>query len=398
MVMRKILFLLTGILLLSGCLNKEQTNNTASFVVKAVLPESFGGLIDMTKISVQIQSTETPIIYRTFFNADGVANFTIEPGRCRAVVSSRTPDGIFNGLVSEFLPTSYGIIGEDKSNISDTLYIKLEVAAPGGIVFREIYYVGSRTPLGAGYTKDQFVELYNNTDMVFYLDSLCLGVMNPANGIAANNPWLGRDTIALFQAVWIFPGTGQDYPLGPGESAVIAWNAINHATLCTSNFNFSKAHFAIYDPLLTGHEKHPDVPALIRKVPGGNAGTAYSLSVNSPAVVLYRPEMGVQRYLDDAATWERFTPGQTTGTKYWHIAKEWIIDGVDCSNGPTIGNKRFPVSVDAGFAYTVGANSFQGVRRKIEQVLPTGRIIYQDTNNSSVDFEMNVTPSPRIKP
>jgi len=396
MIMKKILFLLTGILLLGGCLNKEQTNNTASFVVKAVLPESFGGLVDMTKISVKIQSSEIPVAYQQFLNAEGIANFTIEPGRCRAVVSSRTPDGIFNGLSNEFLPTSYGIIGVDRSDVSDTLFIKLEVAAPGGIVFREVYYVGSRTPAGAGTTKDQFVELYNNTDMTFYLDSICFGAINPANGTGSVNAWQGRDTIALFQMLWMFPGTGQDYPLGPGESAVVAWNAINHAGLCTSNFNFSKAHFAIYDPLLTGHEKHPDVPAMERIVTG--QGTAYSMSVNSPAVVIFRPEMGVKRYLADKTTWELFQPGNTTGTKYWHIAKEWIIDGVECSNGPTINIKRFPVSVDAGFAYTVGANSFQGVRRKVEQVLPTGRIIYQDTNNSSEDFEMNVTPSPRLKP
>ncbi|MDR0295304.1 MAG: DUF4876 domain-containing protein [Prevotellaceae bacterium] len=397
--MKKILFLLIGILLLGSCLNEEQTtSSTATFTVKAVLPESFGGLVDMTKISVQIQSIEMPIVYRKFLDADGIADFTIEPGRCRAVVSSRTPDGIFNGLVSEFLLTTYGVIGDDGSDISQLLTINLEVAAAGGIIFREVYYVCSQTLLGTNYLRDQYVELYNNTDMEFFLDSLCLGAIHPANGAGnANNPWRGMDTIALYQMLWMFPGTGRDYPLGPGESAVVAWNAIDHTGLCTSGFNFAKAHFGIYDPALTGHEKHPDVPAMIRKTSNSSA-TVFIISISSPAVVLFRPVMGVQRYLDDMDTWERYQPGTTSGPKYWHIAKEWIIDGVECSNGPTITEKRLPVSVDAGFTYVnTGSYSGRAVRRKVEQVLPN-RIVYQDTNNSSEDFEINVIPSPQLKP
>ncbi|MCL2098072.1 MAG: DUF4876 domain-containing protein [Bacteroidales bacterium] len=393
--MKKILFLLIYTLLWGSCLNEDQASSVFTFKIIAALPEDFTLDVDMTKISVRIQSREKPVTYQQFLEEDGTALFTVEPGRYSATISSRTPDGIFNGLESEFLLTTYGVVGADKSDVSNSLTINLEVAAPGGLIFREIYYVGSQTQLGSNYSRDIYVELYNNTDQDILLDSLCFGAIYPANGISSTFNWVGMDTIAIFQMLWMFPGTGQDYPLGPGESAVIAQNAIDHTGLCTSNLNLSKAHFGIYDPLLTGHEKHPDVPAMIRIVDG--QGSAYSLSVNSPAVVVFRPAMGVRAYLNDEDKWLRYQPGSTSGTRYWHIAKSWILDGVDCSNGPTINVKRFPVSVDAGFAYTVGSYSGRCVRRKVEEVLPD-RIVYQDTNNSSEDFEMTVIPSPRLRP
>lgn len=393
--MKKNLFLLICILLLSSCLNEEQTAALATFEIQATLPEDCVD-IDMTKIVVKIQNKDFPVVYQKNLDADGKVGFLIESGRYSATISSRTVDGIFNSLCSEFILTNSGILNTEQGGLSNVLTMKLEVAAPGGLIFREIYYVGSKTSLGTSYLKDQYFELYNNTADTFFLDSLCIGGIFPVNTTGTNFSWQGKDTIALFQMVWRIPGAGHDYPLGPGKSAVIAMNAVDHTGLGSSNLNMSKAHFGFYDPLLAGHEKHPDVPALIRIVVG--QGTAYSISVGSPALVIFRPAMGVQAYLNNRAKWERYQPGTSSGTKYWHIAKEWILDGVECSTGTTINIKRLPVAIDAGFAYTEGNNSGLAIRRKVEQVLPDNRIIYQDTNNSSVDFEINVTPAPRLKP
>jgi hypothetical protein len=395
--MKKNLFLLICVFLLSGCFREEQTAAVATLRVKAVLPENYTDEVDMTKIVVQIQNKEVPIIYRKYLESDGTVTFLIEPGRYSASVSSRTNDGIFNGLCSELLLTTNGVLIDRRSDMLDLLTLNLEISIPGGLIFREIYYVGSQTPLGANYTNDQYFEIYNNTEVRMYLDSLCVGLIHPANGTSSVFSWQGMDTIALFSMVWMIPGSGYDYPLLPGESVVIAQNAVDHSALSTSGFNFAKAHFGFYHPDLTGHSIAPGVPAMERII--APSGTSFAISVSSPAPVIFRPSMGVQAWLKDRTYWERYTPGQTSGTLYWHIAKEWILDGVDCSNGPTINIKRFPLSVDAGFTYVnTGTGSGRAVRRKVEQVLPDGRVIYQDTNNSSVDFEVNVVPNPRLKP
>src|SRR3712207_7300122 len=43
-----------------------------------------------------------------------------------------------------------------------TLEITLRVLKVSPLVFKEIYYAGSRTPLDGVYFRDQFYEIYNN--------------------------------------------------------------------------------------------------------------------------------------------------------------------------------------------------------------------------------------------
>ncbi|NLN24180.1 MAG: carboxypeptidase regulatory-like domain-containing protein, partial [Bacteroidetes bacterium] len=49
------------------------------------------------------------------------------------------------------------------------LTIKLQGGQVGGLVFKQIYYTGSRTPLGGSYFSDQFFEIYNNSLDTIYV-------------------------------------------------------------------------------------------------------------------------------------------------------------------------------------------------------------------------------------
>ncbi|MEG1838170.1 MAG: DUF4876 domain-containing protein, partial [Bacteroidaceae bacterium] len=81
--------------------------------------------------------------------------------------------------------------------------------------------------------------------------------------------------------------------------------------------------------------------------------------------------------------------------EYWlckKIPTEYVIDAVDLiQNKTTTITKRFPPVLDSGFA-TV-ASTYGGVS-VVRKVLSTegNRIIYQDTNNSTEDFEVNDKP------
>jgi hypothetical protein len=196
---------------------------------------------------------------------------------------------------------------------------------------------------------------------------------------------------------WMIPGYGTDYPLGPGESVVLAFNAVDHSARCTSGLDLSKANFGFYDEALPNHEKHPDVPALKRIFAG--QGTAYTMSVHSPAPVIFRPVMGVARWLEDVKTWQNYQPGSTSGMKYMHIHRSWILDGVECVQNPANALKRQPTSVDAGFIWLQqGPNKGTAVIRKIKETLDDGRIIYNDTNNSADDFIADIPAAPVLTP
>ncbi|MDD2289583.1 MAG: DUF4876 domain-containing protein [Bacteroidales bacterium] len=371
---------------LPGCTDVEPVYSTLSITVKPP-PDQAG--IDLTAVKVRAQAVDEPIFYETFPDVSGHAVLNVSPGRYTLLLSALYPEGFsVSASQSEFLALS-----AETTVFSFTL----DLALSGGIIFRQIYYAGSKTLDGANYSKDQFLELYNNTDQVYYLDSLCVGTLAPANSTVSNNPWMGLDTLGLFQMTWMIPGKGTDYPLAPGESVVLAFNAVDHTARATSGLDLSRAHFGFYDEELPNHEKHPDVPALKRIFAG--QGTAYTMSVHSPAPVIFRPVMGVARWLTDVERWQNYQPGSTSGLKYMHIHRSWILDGVECVQNPANALKRQPASVDAGFTWLrQGQNKGNAVVRKVKEILPSGRIIYSDTNNSTGDFLYDVPAAPTLTP
>ena len=81
-------------------------------------------------------------------------------------------------------------------------------------------------------------------------------------------------------------------------------------------------------------------------------------------------------------------PDQPTGLDYLKVPQEWVLDGIECVTSAERNNKRIPTSVDAGFFFIDGGAAGCGLAaiRKVEEIAD-GRIVYQDTNNSSLDLE-----------
>lgn len=357
--------------------------------------------IDLTAIDIKVQNKERPFAYTLHPDATGVAEIRLQGGKYDILASAYFRDTRVSvvGAESDFLLTAGGIVGEDGSLRPAEINIGLNVSVPGDLVFREVYYHGSVTLEGAAYTKDTYLEIYNNTGpkgKTMYLDSLCIAALYPANSTTGSNAWAGRDTIPVFQMFWMFPGEGETYPLAPGESAVVAAQAaVDHSKRCTSGLNLGKAHFGCYDEQLPKHEISAGVTPMVMYMTG--QGTAWALSIHSPAVVLFKPEMGVANYMKDAARWERYAPGESSGTRYRHIAKQWILDGVDCADSPSASVKRLPSSVDASYVWMRSPHySGKCISRVVESV-EEGIAIYRDTNNSAEDFQPDQKPSPRLK-
>lgn len=408
--MKKIFTVLASaalVLAAPSCLKPEQSESGGKDAVKLTvqlnMPESEAE-IDIRTIDVKIQSKTLPIAFKANPDASGKVEFNVAPDKYDIIASKyfETTRISVNGLCNEFLLTEKGIVGQDGGVSKPEISINLSVALPSPIVIREFFYHGSTTlEGGVGYQKDQYIEIYNNTGLggrTYYLDSLCIAAIYPYNSTTQNNAWLNADTLALAQIYWMIPGTGKTYPLQPGESAVIACKAaVDHSGRATSGLHLEKAHFGCYDEILSGHEKSAGVPSLECNMVG--QGTAWALSIHSPALVLFRPEMGVDAYRQDAEHWEKYEPGKSAGTKYWYIAKEWIIDGVECYDTPVGALKRLPASIDASYACMTSPH-YSGKcisRRKLDIASDGGIAVYADTNNSLEDFLTDQVLSPRLK-
>ena len=399
------LFPILLILALAGCLRNEVSDparvGDGAARLKITLSSPDLATIPLDEVTIKIQNKERPFSYSAHPGADGVAELLLQPGKYDVLASSVFPDlGVaVSGSQPDFLLSEKGIITEDGDVATPELSIVLNVSTPGELVFREIYYHGCVTLEGASYTKDTYLEIYNNTGAhgkTLYLDSLCIAALYPANSTTGSNAWAGRDTIPVFQMIWMFPGDGHTYALAPGESAVVAAiAAVDHSGRCTSGLNLSKAHFGCYDEALPKHEIAAGVTPMVMYMTG--QGTAWALSIHSPAVVLFKPSMGMAKYMEDPATWERYAPGESSGTRYRHIAKEWILDGVDCADSPSASVKRLPSSVDASYVWMRSSHYSGKCISRVLSFTEDGIDFYSDTNNSAEDFIPDQTPEPRLR-
>lgn len=393
--MKRIVTILVSVLLLASCI--EDSSEKASLKIRISIPEGteqeMVDAIHLEDLNITINNKSLPFNYTIHPDAKGEVDIELGCGKYDLLASVEY-DGISaNTSASEFILTGAGIIGDDGTTKDAELNLVLNIAKSSSLIIRELYYHGSSTPEGANYTNDRYVELYNNGPVVKYLDSLCVCTIYPHNSTSGNNPWAGQDTIPIAGMCWMIPGNGSQYPLEPGHSCVLAYCAVDHTDRATSKLDMSRADFGFFDPQLK-HEIAAGIPALSRIIAG--QGTAWALSIHSPAFVIFRPENGVANYLSQPSLWERYELGKTSGTKYWHISKEWILDGVECADTPQKSVKRLPTSVDASYLYMESAHYSGKVVTRREKGISNGVMKYKDTNNSAEDFITDVAPDPHF--
>lgn len=396
--MKRLLTLLFMTLLAASCY--REIPSVARLSVQLVLEEA-PVEVDLTQVEVRLQNKGAGFSYSAYPDASGAVSFEVQPGKYDVMASAwfEATRVAVNGASEEFLLTVDGLVDATGGIVAPNLILQLNVAVPNPLIIREFYYHGSSTLEGANYTKDTYIELYNNAGpggRTVFLDSLCLAAVYPYNSTTGNNAWAGSDTIAIAQMYWMFPGDGHTYALEPGESAVVACiAAVDHAGRATSALGLNRAHFGCWSETLPRHEIAAGVVPMVLNMTG--QGNAWALSIHSPALVVFRPEMGVAGWQAQAYVWERFEPGKTSGTRYWHIAKDWILDGVECVDKPSSAIKRLPGTVDASYVWMrSGHYSGKCVTRRLDFV-DSGVEVFKDTNNSDADFIPDSDPQPRLK-
>ena len=134
----------------------------------------------------------------------------------------------------------------------------------GSLVISEIY-APSTLVAELSYNFHMYFELYNNSDRTVFLDGLTFGTVSLID-IAA--PHASCAESARFRkdpdGVWgeflhRFPGSGGEYPLAPGDAAVIALDAIDHSVVDPRFPDLSNADFELFG---SGDVDNPDVPNL----------------------------------------------------------------------------------------------------------------------------------------
>lgn len=314
----------------------------------------------------------------------------IIPGIYTISISGESNDGTFtynfNGNLSNI-----NLLEDNK-----VMPLEMQAAKSGNILFKEIYYCGSKIGGKTNYFRDQYYELYNNSSKVQYLDGLCIGNIYPTTTSQVIYVWdrPNYEDYVYLQTIWQVPGTpGVDkkYPLNPGESVIIAQMADNHqreALNPDSPVNLRCAEFETYLRTTANTTDNENAINMYMAYWYTKSKTQaqWMVTINGGAFVIFYPESEIDpnTYVVDP---------KYTSNKAKDIPISWIVDAVELMlNESKITQKRMPAVLDAGATWVGGTYLAKSVSRKIKEVTEDGRVIYQDTNNSLEDFQVNDTP------
>lgn len=337
----------------------------------------------------------------TNFKEGIVREGTIQHGQ---IVMDSLPPGLYSiiaaGLRKDENEDSYylnaGLVNYAITKNNQHLDLKIGGLKQSPLVFSQIYYCGS-APF---YFRDQFYELYNNSEETVYLDGLHFASLTPIIATTVLPVWPNEDgeRYAYADRVWKIPGTGKQYPLLPGESVSIAQFAANHKLAQYNpaspiDCSGSEFEFNMDNPNFPNQPATDMTHVFYNGSSSKGSSPQYLTSVFGGAYVIFRVPEGETWDPVNNTTLRTRNLGSTGAQLFAKIPRTYIWDAVEAGhNANMITAKRVPSVLDAGMTYVGATYIGQGVARKIREKKADSSPFYMDTNNSTDDFERNIVP------
>lgn len=379
-----------AVLAMVGC----QKTGTKTISINVRVDEAkiaAAGIPSPESYEVKISNFATGSVIETT-TENGLATATgIVPGVYTVTVSGSQNQGGF----------IYTIAGSE-SNASlladgDEVTVKVDAVKEAALVFKEIYYTGVKD----FYFRDQFYEIYNNSTEVVYADSLCIAETIFASydkSIIYEWPIENADQYVFVKVVWQIQGDGHSYPIKPGESFVISQWATNHKAESLSKgvspVDLTGAEFEAIEKESTAPSGLvlTDNPAINMKkvIQAGYAMPQWLTSVSGSQYIIFKPSKPLKN--EDFIT--------ATNADYNGVGREVlisdVIDAVQTVSDETGMNVLgLPKVLDAGAIWCSGQYVGESIARKIKETRPDGTKVYQDSNNTTNDFEVKKDPQVR---
>lgn len=350
----------------------------------------------------------------TITNVSTMTSSTADTENGFAVFTDILP-GVYD-IVALGKGEGYNYIGskEKVEILTDAEVIEIDItpSKKADLLFKEIYYAGCTTvpatdpddPWSAvTYFRDQFYEIYNNSEETIYVDGLCIGTTSFATYDFAQrytySSIANRDYFVFCRDIFQLPGSGKDYPVAPGESVVIAQWATNHHAeeLCGPDHSIDLRSAEFECPITIGAvwgATITDEAAINAKYITAKSWAApqWLTSCSGDRYIIFRPS---QPLLDHDFPVADEDPYNSSAIP---VLISDVIDGVESVQDETrLATLGLPAVIDAGCIWVDAPGDYNGesISRKIESTTEDGRVIYQDTNNTTNDFQVNKTPELR---
>lgn len=394
--MKKTAFaLLASLALFASCSKDDDTVAMTNLSVKIILPADYP-TVKQEGIEVKFKNVSTNNVYSAHVSKDGVAEAPVESGTYVITAESKqsvtTSIGTGDGKKDFTQEVTFRGLLENQVVIGAAMSLDLPLTpsiASNGFIIKEIYFSGCMTPLKEAYMKDHYVEIYNNSDKVLYADGLSICEMSHNTGFEVDE-WakVTVDGVAV-HTIYTIPGSGKTYKVEPGQSLVLANIAINHQKEVPNSVDLSKANWEWYD----NHKLDVDVPEVPNLMKNFSySKTVWGLHARGMCGLLIFQETNMGKFLAENEVTKPNASGSATMTSY-RVPYSRIIDAVELASPSMFGVKALPASIDASYTYATTVFAGKCVSRKVERRV-NGRVVYRDTNNSALDFNVDQTPAP----
>ncbi len=376
--------------------------------------DSLDGAIDRIEVEVNIITSDATVASKSdeaieFRNIASGRMSKFEAGEPVMLVTgmydvSYTASAVLDNGAKSMIRANASSVIIDKSHNSVTLttYCMVE---NDDLIISEIFFAGTLQPSGNQYYGDDYVKLYNNTDHVIYADGI---TFFETKFLTTEKRVYTPDVMATdvtVQALYTIPGSGKDHPVEPGEYLLLADTGIDHRVANPNSFDLSGADFEWYDQSTTPSTMDIDGPT----VDNLDKWYCYTLSIfllhnrGFKAYGIARIPIDRDTYLKDYRYDFDYEIVSEVGTfpmsgNAYRLPNEWVADIVNCSVASQYAWNLCAPALDSGWTYcgTMDKDKtryFKAVRRKLLYINDKGNPVYKDTNNSSVDFNPEVTPS-----
>ncbi|TDQ12036.1 DUF4876 domain-containing protein [Pedobacter metabolipauper] len=378
--------------------NAGDAEKAGSYQVNITAPSQLAGVTSTQGLKIVFENFAEGFKLEKELGANITTIDGLIPGIYSINISGRVEDGAGDAFYLSGSKINYAIVKN-----GEAIEIPVNGLKVSPLIISEIFYAGtgaSPVPGTGTYFRNQFYEIYNNSDKVIYLDGLCFANLTPTTATTTLPLWPAADgsDYAYAERIWKVPGTGTQYPLQAGESFVISQFAANHK-LPQYNVNSPVDGSSSEFEFNMNNANFPDQPAVDMEHVFYNASASkgtlpqYLTSVFGGAYVIFKVPAG-ETYdpVNNANLRTRNLAGTAT-MQYAKVPIRYILDAVEAGNNENLINaKRVPSVLDAGMTYVGATYNSLGVARKVAVVNADGTPILMDTNNSTNDFERGVVP------
>lgn len=381
----------------TSCSSDDDFGATAK--QNGVLTLNFTGenITEYTNLEVEIKEINTGATIKETLKKENAHSFEVAYGSYRITVN-----GVVIASNEEVRAAGTGQtdITSAVKNLTIPLFAK---KFHEDFIIEEVFFTGVKTSDNKNYNSSRYFKITNNTSNILFADQLIIGQSEFLTTDDKNPTPYNKNLSFAVKGVMVLPGSGNQYPVQPGDFIVIADNAINHKQNTSTAYDLHNADFEFpsTNPAL-GQVDNPSVP---------NADIIFSETKFDMFLMHNR---GFESYViarfptgEDKITFlQKFkydysyqnSAGIITPRSAYAIPNSWIIDGVNNSIPTNFVHTLTAPGIDSGWA-SVGATDSdanrygKSVRRKTAGTMTNGKNLYMDTNNSTNDFTKDAVPS-----